>query len=89
MGLDGPIWEACACLENRHRCHCFDALHVPLQPSDRVNVPEPLRPAKRPELLQLKPDTDPPDLVDPFGLIEPEPDSDFSSLPMLPPALPD
>ena len=52
--------------------YCFDAVHVPLQPSDRLNVPEPLLPAKRPELLQLKPETDPPDVVEPFGLTEPE-----------------
>jgi hypothetical protein len=52
--------------------YCFDAVHVPLQPSDRLNVPEPLLPEKRPELLQLKPDTDPPDVVEPFGLTEPE-----------------
>jgi hypothetical protein len=43
-----------------------------LQPSDRLNVPEPLRPEKRPELLQLKPEADPPDVVEPFGLTEPE-----------------
>lgn len=48
--------------------YCFDAVHVPEQPSDRLNVPEPLRPEKRPELLQLKPETDPPDVVEPFGL---------------------
>jgi hypothetical protein len=55
------------------RClYCFDAVHVPLQPSDRLNVPEPLLPEKRPELLQLKPETDPPDVVEPFGLTEPE-----------------
>ena len=48
--------------------YCFDAVHRPVQPSDRTNVPEPLRPEKRPELFQLKPETDPPDVVEPFGL---------------------
>jgi hypothetical protein len=52
--------------------HCFDAVHVPEQPSDRLNVPEPLLPEKRPELLQLRPDADPPDVVAPFGLTLPE-----------------
>ena len=50
------------------RCYCFDAVHVPEQPSERLNVPEPLRPEKRPELLQLKPETDPPDVVEPLEL---------------------
>jgi hypothetical protein len=35
-------------------------------------VPEPLLPENRPELLQLKPETDPPEVVEPFGLTEPE-----------------
>jgi hypothetical protein len=52
--------------------YCFDAVHRPEQPSDRTNVPEPLRPEKRPELFQLKPETDPPDVVEPFGLTWPE-----------------
>ena len=48
--------------------YCFDAVHRPVQPSDRTNVPEPLRPENRPELFQVKPEADPPDLVEPFGL---------------------
>ena len=52
--------------------YCFDAVHRPVQPSDRTNVPEPLRPEKRPVLFQLKPETDPPDVVEPFGLTWPE-----------------
>ena len=52
--------------------YCFEADQVPLQPSDRLNVSEPLLPEKRPELFQFKPETDPPDVVDPFGLTEPE-----------------
>lgn len=68
MGLAGPICEASESLENRHGCYCFDADHDPLQPSDRLKEPEPLRPEKRPELFQLKPETDPPDVVEPFGL---------------------
>jgi hypothetical protein len=46
-------------------------------------VPEPLLPEKRPELLQLKPETDPPDVVEPFGLTEPE----LSSPEILPPLI--
>lgn len=48
--------------------YCFDAVHRPVQPSDRTNRPEPRRPEKRPELFQLTPEADPPDLVEPFGL---------------------
>jgi hypothetical protein len=55
-------------IPKKRGCYCFDAVHVPEQPSDRLNVPEPLRPEKRPELLQLKPETDPPDVVEPFEL---------------------
>ena len=46
-------------------------------------MPEPLLPEKRPELLQLKPETDPPEVVEPFGLTEPE----LSSPEMLPPLI--
>ncbi len=63
--------------------YCFDAVHVPVQPSDRRNVPEPLRPEKRPELLQLRPETDPPDVVEPLGLTCPE----LNSPEILPPLI--
>ena len=52
--------------------YCLDAVQRPVQPSDRTNEPEPVRPEKRPELFQLKPWTDPPVLVEPFGLTDPE-----------------
>ena len=52
--------------------YCLDAVQRPEQPSDRTNEPEPLRPEKRPELVQLKPWTDPPLRVAPFGLTDPE-----------------
>ena len=35
--------------------YCLAAVQRPVQPSDRLNEPEPLRPEKRPVLLQLKP----------------------------------
>jgi hypothetical protein len=35
--------------------HCFDDVHVPMQPSDRRNVPEPLRPEARPVLTTVMP----------------------------------
>lgn len=63
--------------------YCLDAVHRPVQPSDRTNDPEPLRPEKRPELFQLKPETDPPDVVEPFGLTLPE----LSSPTILPPLM--
>ncbi|WP_170991744.1 hypothetical protein [Bradyrhizobium elkanii] len=50
----------------------MDAVQWPLQPSDRTNEPEPLRPEKRPELVQLKPPADPLPVVDPLGLTCPE-----------------
>ena len=52
----------------RIRNYCFDAVQRPVHPSERTNEPEPLRPEKRPELFQLKPETDPLDVVEPFGL---------------------
>ena len=51
--------------------YCLEAVQRPEQPSDRTNEPEPVRPEKRPELFQLKPWTDPPVLVEPFGLTDP------------------
>lgn len=35
--------------------YCFDDVHVPVQPSDRLNVPEPLRPETWPELKTVMP----------------------------------
>jgi hypothetical protein len=61
----------------------LDAVQRPEHPSDRTNEPEPLLPEKRPELVQLTPDTDPPLLVAPFGLTEPE----LSSPEILPPEM--
>jgi hypothetical protein len=61
----------------------LDAVQRPVQPSDRTNEPEPLRPEKRPELFQLKPWTDPPLLVEPFGLTDPE----LNSPEILPPEM--
>ena len=52
--------------------YCLEAVQRPVQPSDRTNEPEPVRPEKRPVLFQLKPCTDPPLLVAPFGLTDPE-----------------
>ena len=65
------------------RFYCLDAVQRPEQPSDRTNEPEPVRPEKRPELFQLKPWTDPPLLVEPFGLTDPE----LSSPEILPPEM--
>ena len=63
--------------------YCFEAVQRPLQPSDRTNEPEPLRPEKRPVLFQLTPWTDPPVLVEPFGLTDPE----LNSPEILPPEM--
>jgi len=52
--------------------YCLEAVQRPVQPSDRTNEPEPPRPEKRPELVQLRPWTDPPLLVAPLGLTDPE-----------------
>jgi hypothetical protein len=142
-----------------NRTYCFAPVQLPAQPSDRRNVPDPLRPEKRPDIVQLRLPADPIPDTPPFGLtcavpycptilplemttvsvelpqgvptlvrihapsilpppptlfrdarlgasvsvllrragfegsaargVSREPDSDFSSLPMLPPALPD
>ena len=63
--------------------YCLEAVQRPVHPSDRTNEPEPVRPEKRPELFQLKPWTDPPVLVEPFGLTDPE----LSSPEILPPEM--
>ena len=63
--------------------YCLEAVQRPVQPSDRTNEPEPVRPEKRPVLFQLKPWTDPPLLVEPFGLTDPE----LNSPEILPPEM--
>ena len=63
--------------------YCLEAVQRPVQPSDRTNEPEPVRPEKRPELVQLKPWTDPPVRVEPFGLTDPE----LNSPEILPPEM--
>ena len=55
MGLAGPIFEANESPENRHESYCLLAVHVPPQPVDCRNVPEPLRPERRPELVTVTP----------------------------------
>lgn len=35
--------------------YCLEAVQRPVQPSDRTKEPEPLRPEKRPVLVQLRP----------------------------------
>ena len=64
-------------------CYCLEAVQRPVHPSDRTNEPEPVRPEKRPELFQLKPWTDPPLRVEPFGLTDPE----LNSPEILPPEM--
>jgi hypothetical protein len=61
----------------------LEAVQRPVHPSDRTNEPEPVRPEKRPVLFQLRPWTDPPVLVAPFGLTDPE----LNSPEILPPEM--
>ena len=70
-------------MENRCFFYCLEAVQRPVQPSDRTKEPEPVRPEKRPVLVQLKPWTDPPVRVAPLGLTEPE----LNSPEMLPPEI--
>ena len=35
--------------------YCFDAVHLPVQPSDCRNVPPPLRPDRRPVVMTVMP----------------------------------
>jgi hypothetical protein len=63
--------------------YCLEAVQRPVHPSDRTNEPEPVRPENRPVLVQLKPWTDPPLRVAPFGLTEPE----LNSPEILPPEM--
>ena len=51
-----------------NRTYCFDPLQLPAQPSDRRNVPDPLRPEKRPDIVQLRLPADPIPETPPFGL---------------------
>lgn len=63
--------------------YCLEAVQRPVHPSDRTKEPEPLRDEKRPVLVQLKPWTDPPVLVAPLGLTDPE----LNSPEILPPEM--
>jgi hypothetical protein len=40
---------------DRRLFHCFDEVQRPMHPSDRLNVPEPLRPETWPELTTVTP----------------------------------
>jgi hypothetical protein len=55
LGLASPICEAGGRLENSRESYCLLAVHVPAQPVDCRNVPEPLRPERRPELVTVTP----------------------------------
>jgi hypothetical protein len=46
----------------------LDDVHVPTQPSDRLNVPEPLRPEVRPDLVTMTPSQLPTARVLPLAL---------------------
>jgi hypothetical protein len=50
------------------RNYCFVPVQLPAQPSDRRNVPDPLRPEKRPDMVQLRLPADPTPETPPFGL---------------------
>ena len=63
--------RASASLGNRHESHCFADVQVPPQPSDRRNVPEPLRPETWPELVTVTPLKLPTLRAEPLGLIVP------------------
>ena len=56
---------------SQNRTYRFDAVQRPVHPSDRTKEPEPVLPEKRPVLVQLKPETDPPVCVEPLGLTRP------------------
>ena len=51
-----------------NRNYCFAPVQLPAQPSDRRNVPDPLRPEKRPDMVQLRLPADPTPDTPPFGL---------------------
>src|SRR5262249_2103687 len=63
--------------------YCLEALQRPVHPSVLPNEPEPLRPENRPVLVQLRPDAEPPVLVAPLGLTDPE----LNSPEILPPEM--
>jgi len=35
--------------------YCFDPVQLPVHPSDRRKVPDPLRPESRPDMVQVRP----------------------------------
>ena len=51
--------------------YCFDAVHLPVQPSDCLNVPPPLRPDRRPVVMTVMPLTGGSADTRPFGLTVP------------------
>lgn len=60
-------------MKRNARRYCFAPVQLPTHPSDRRNVPEPLRPEKRPDMVQLRPPAAPvPDTL-PFALTRPVP----------------
>lgn len=48
--------------------YCFNPVQLPTHPSERRNVPEPLRPDRRPDMVHVMPPTAPTPEVEPFGL---------------------
>src|SRR5258708_8651939 len=58
-------------LKINSRGYCFDAVQRPTHPSDRLNVPAPLRPETWPELMTVMPSELPTELVAPLGLTLP------------------
>jgi hypothetical protein len=48
--------------------YCFAPVQLPAHPSDRWNVPDPPRPEKRPDMVQLRLPADPIPDTEPFGL---------------------
>src|SRR5258708_32876896 len=58
-------------LKINSRRYCFDAVQRPTHPSDRLNVPAPLRPETWPELMTVMPSELPTELVAPLGLTLP------------------
>jgi hypothetical protein len=56
-------WTVCCIIDcfqflarvRMNKCHCFDEVSEPVQPSDVLNVPVPLRPDARPVLVTVTP----------------------------------
>ena len=48
--------------------YCFAPVQLPAHPSDRWKVPDPPRPEKRPDMVQLRLPADPIPDTEPFGL---------------------